>query len=83
MHVQVVEHLIEVVLVADGLSLMPAYSRCSYNQVTCRIATRVDDVDVRLILDVTMNESIKGSTLASMLDLGYYQWSQSVKLSKG
>jgi hypothetical protein len=71
--VQVVEHLIEVVLVADTLSFMPAYSRCSYDEVTCRIAKRVDAVDVRLILDVIMIEYIKGSTHASMLDLSYYQ----------
>ena len=74
-HVQVVEHLIEVVLVADGLSLMPAYSRCSYDEVIGRIAMCVDVVDVRHVLDVVLDESIEGSSLASMLDLGKDHWS--------
>ena len=64
MHVQVVEHLIEVVLVADTLSCMPAYSRCSYDEVTGRIATSEDADDVRSILDVMMIEYMKENTLS-------------------
>ena len=67
MHVQVVEHLIVVVLVADALSLMPAYSRCSSDEVICRVATIVDAVDVRLIFDVMMNECMRLCSISASI----------------